>query len=191
MDLKCSNYTADFRSVDRLSLRICHFSHSGHPTGRGASTKIVGPRTCSVMLRTNAFRALLQLTAVWPFQLSRLLRMNLRYYQLNNRLLACCLLIEGSSSFGAVAKDDRWCHSLSELIVCKLSTSCRQIFWWGSEETRLRKINIKRETTKFRLVQTLSKSNSPTSSIVTLCCEKLVAPDELRAATYIVKRTAL
>jgi hypothetical protein len=49
----------------------------------------------------------------------------------------------------------------------------------------------RRNTARFRLVQALSKSNSPTSSIVVLCCKKLIALDELRAATYIVWRTAL
>jgi hypothetical protein len=44
----------------------------------------------------------------------------------------------------------------------------------------------RRNTVRFRLVQALSKSNCPTSNIGVLCCEKLVAPDELRAATYIV-----
>jgi hypothetical protein len=43
----------------------------------------------------------------------------------------------------------------------------------------------RRNTTRFRLVQSLSRRNSPTSSIAVLCCEKISPPDELRAATYI------
>jgi hypothetical protein len=46
-------------------------------------------------------------------------------------------------------------------------------------------------TAGFRLVQALSESNSPMSSIIVLCCGKIGCPDELRAATYIVWRTAL
>jgi hypothetical protein len=43
----------------------------------------------------------------------------------------------------------------------------------------------RRNTTRFRLVQSLSRRNSSTSSIAVLCCEKISPPDELRAATYI------
>jgi hypothetical protein len=43
----------------------------------------------------------------------------------------------------------------------------------------------RRNTTRFRLVQSLSRRNNPTSSIAVLCCEKISPPDELRAATYI------
>jgi hypothetical protein len=46
----------------------------------------------------------------------------------------------------------------------------------------------------FRLVHALSWSNSLISSIDVLCCEKpmnLLAPDALRAATFIVRRTTL
>jgi hypothetical protein len=46
----------------------------------------------------------------------------------------------------------------------------------------------------FRLVQTLSWSNSSMYSIAVLCCGKpmnLLAPDVLRAATFIVRRTDL
>ncbi len=55
---------------------------------------------------------------------------------------------------------------------------------------RLRKINLKGGMMKFRLVQTLSRSNSHTFHIAVLCYGKLVAPDELRAATYIDWRPA-
>jgi hypothetical protein len=41
---------------------------------------------------------------------------------------------------------------------------------------RLRKINLKEDTVKFRLVQTLSESNSHMSSIAVLCCEKIGCP---------------
>jgi hypothetical protein len=57
-----------------------------------------------------------------------------------------------------------------------MSTSCRQIFM----------MRIGRNTTTmFILVQPLSKSNSPMSSIIVLYWGKLVAPDKLQAATYI------
>jgi hypothetical protein len=39
---------------------------------------------------------------------------------------------------------------------------------------------------RFRLVQALSRSNSPTFSIVVLCYGKIISPDELRAAAYVV-----
>jgi hypothetical protein len=56
---------------------------------------------------------------------------------------------------------------------------------------RLFKINLKMNTMRFILVHAISRSNNHTSSIVVLCCEKLVAPDKLRAVTYIVQRTDL
>jgi hypothetical protein len=40
----------------------------------------------------------------------------------------------------------------------------------------LRKINLKKGTVRFRLVQVLLKSNSHTSSIAVLCCEKIDYP---------------
>jgi hypothetical protein len=58
-----------------------------------------------------------------------------------------------------------------------MSTSCRQIFGGELEETRLRKINLKKDTVRFTLVQTLSKSNSSTSNIVVLCCGKNGCPE--------------
>jgi hypothetical protein len=43
-------------------------------------------------------------------------------------------------------------------------------------------------TVRFRLVQTLSKSNIPTFNIAVLCCGLLLgALDTLRAATFIVR----
>jgi hypothetical protein len=48
--------------------------------------------------------------------------------------------------------------------------------WWGSKEMRLRIINLKEDTVRFRLVQALSESNSPTSSIAVLCREKIGCP---------------
>jgi hypothetical protein len=44
---------------------------------------------------------------------------------------------------------------------------------------------------RFRLVQVLSKINSPTYNIAILCYKQIDCSDELYAATYIVKRTAL
>jgi hypothetical protein len=41
---------------------------------------------------------------------------------------------------------------------------------------QLRKINLKEDTARFTLVQTLSERNSPTSSIVVLCYEKIGCP---------------
>jgi hypothetical protein len=51
-----------------------------------------------------------------------------------------------------------------------------QIFCDASGETRLRKINFKKDTVRFRLVQTLSESNSHTFSIAVLYCEKIGCP---------------
>jgi hypothetical protein len=49
---------------------------------------------------------------------------------------------------------------------------------------------LRRNTTKFKLVQTLSMSNSHTSSIVILCCGKNLATlNELQATTYIIQKT--
>jgi hypothetical protein len=55
---------------------------------------------------------------------------------------------------------------------------CRVVryLWWGSGEMWLRKINLKEGTTRFRLVQTLSKSNRPTSNIIVLCCGRIGCP---------------
>jgi hypothetical protein len=44
-------------------------------------------------------------------------------------------------------------------------------------ETQLHKINLEEGTTRFRLVQALSKSNSPTSSIDVLCYRKIGCPE--------------
>jgi hypothetical protein len=41
---------------------------------------------------------------------------------------------------------------------------------------RLRKLNLKKDTVMFRLVQIISKSNSHTSIIAVLCCEKIDCP---------------
>jgi hypothetical protein len=65
------------------------------------------------------------------------------------------------------------------------------IFDEESRETRLCKINLKKVMARFRLVQALSESNRPTSSMVVLCCDKLVVLDELRAAAYIDWRIVL
>jgi hypothetical protein len=48
----------------------------------------------------------------------------------------------------------------------------------------------KRNTAVFILVYALLKSNSPTSSLIVLCC-KIQCPDRLWATTFIVWRTAL
>jgi hypothetical protein len=57
-----------------------------------------------------------------------------------------------------------------------LSTSYRQIFWWGSDKTWLCKINLKKATVRLRLIHALSKSNNPTFSIAVLCYEKIGWP---------------
>jgi hypothetical protein len=41
---------------------------------------------------------------------------------------------------------------------------------------QLRKINLKKDTMRFKLVQALTKSNSPTSSIDVLCYGKIGCP---------------
>jgi hypothetical protein len=46
-------------------------------------------------------------------------------------------------------------------------------------------------TTRFTLVQVLSKSNNTMFNFTVLCCRKMVIPDELQAANYIVYRTVL
>jgi hypothetical protein len=69
----------------------------------------------------------------------------------------------------------------------------RRVVRYFNEDRRKRDYarSISRKTARFRLLQALLKSNSPTSSIVVLYCGKIGCPDELRVATYIVKRTAL
>jgi hypothetical protein len=68
--------------------------------------------------------------------------------------------------------------NLIKLRTCKWY--CRRhvirYLWWGSEEIQLCKINLKEGMTRFRLVQTLSKSNSSTSSITILCCGRIGYP---------------
>jgi hypothetical protein len=46
----------------------------------------------------------------------------------------------------------------------------------GVPREQLRKINFKKDAVRFRLVQTLSESNSHTFSIAVLYCEKIGCP---------------
>jgi hypothetical protein len=51
---------------------------------------------------------------------------------------------------------------------------------------------LRRNTMRFKLVQTLSMSNSHTFSIVILCCGKNLATlNELQATTYIIQKIVL
>jgi hypothetical protein len=53
------------------------------------------------------------------------------------------------------------------------------------------KIDLEDEHGDFTLVQALSQTNNPMSSICCIMLFRLVAPDRLRVATFIVWRTAL
>jgi hypothetical protein len=69
-----------------------------------------------------------------------------------------------------------WILSASPYLVCLYQHRVIRYLWWGSGEMWLCKINLKEDTTRFRLVQALSESNSPTSGIAVLCYEKIGCP---------------
>jgi hypothetical protein len=76
-----------------------------------------------------------------------------------------------------------WCHGLpgrilsaSPFLACLWRCHVVRYLWWGSAEMRLCKINLKEGTTRFSLVQALSKSNGTMSSITVLCYGRIGCP---------------
>jgi hypothetical protein len=61
-----------------------------------------------------------------------------------------------------------WCASVD--------VESSDILWWESGEMRLRRTNLKKDTSRFKLVQALLENNNPTSNIVVLYCEKIGCP---------------